>query len=162
MSDDRLFASNNAIGRKWYFINIVILCIIALVTQVFFNSYIFKNVTNDTYMLIADFIRYFVYLVYLITFFALLDRRLYDISGDRRNNKYKSTSGIISFCIIFQFAVLVLPYTKAGHSLPIEVLQQFAYFTDFLFLIIVFAMGFIRGSISNMSYEEYKNKIKYN
>ena len=24
MSDDRLFASNNAIGRKWYFINLII------------------------------------------------------------------------------------------------------------------------------------------
>ncbi len=162
MSDDRLFASNNAIGRKWYFINIIILCVITAVTQVFFNNYIFTNVKSEEYLLIADIIRYFIYIVYLVTFFSLIDRRLFDIAGDRRNNKYKSVSGILSFCIAFQLAILVLPFFKIGAALPLEVLQQLAIFTDLIFLIIVFAIGFIRGTISNMTYEEYKNKIKYN
>lgn len=161
MSDDRLFASNNAIGRKWYFINIVILLIITAVTQVFFNSYIFTNVKSEEYLLIADIIRYFVYIVYLITFFSLVDRRLFDIAGDRRNRQYRSVSGALSFCITFQLAILVLPFFKAGATLPLEALQQIAVFTDLIFLIIVFAIGFIRGTISNMTYEEYKNKIKY-
>ncbi len=162
MSDDRLFASNNAIGRKWYFINIIILCVITAVTQVFFSNYIFTNVKSEEYLLIADVIRYFVYIVYLITFFSLIDRRLFDIAGDRRNNRYKFVSGLLSFCIAFQFAILVLPFFKIAASLPFEALQQVAVFTDLIFLIIVFAIGFIRGTISNMTYEEYKNKIKYN
>ena len=31
MSDDRLFASNNAIGRKWYFLNLIILATLIIV-----------------------------------------------------------------------------------------------------------------------------------
>ena len=47
MSDDRLFASNNAIGRKWYFLNIVILSVITLITKYIFEDHIIPNVTAN-------------------------------------------------------------------------------------------------------------------
>ena len=90
MSDDRLFASNNAIGRKWYFINLFILAVVSFFTNLVFTDYIIPNVTTDVYNIIAKGILYFLFLIYLITFFALIDRRLYDVFGTREVKGYKN------------------------------------------------------------------------
>ena len=95
MSDDRLFASNNAIGRKWYFLNIIILTIITLVTKYIFEDHIFPNVTTEVYEIIAKGILYFAYIIYAVTFFALIERRLYDAVGSREKQGYKNTSGFL-------------------------------------------------------------------
>lgn len=161
MSDDRLFASNNAIGRKWYFLNIIILAVITVVTELLFEHYLIPNVKTEIYFYIATFIKYTLFLLYLITFFSLIDRRLYDITGDRRSTKYRNISSIVCLAIFFQITVLVLPHTNFRAPLPLDMMQGIASILDLVFLTIIFFMGFFKGSISNLSYEEYKNKIKY-
>ena len=160
MSDDRLFASNNAIGRKWYFLNIIILSVITIGTELLFEHYLVPNVRTEVYYYIASFIKYTLFLLYLITFFSLIDRRLYDITGDRRSTKYRNISSIICLAIFFQITVIVLPFTNLINDC-FDLSKQIASILDFVFFTIVFFMGFFKGSISNLSYEEYKNKIKY-
>lgn len=161
MSDDRLFASNNAIGRKWYFLNIIILSVITVGTELLFEHYLIPNVKTEIYYYIASFIKYTLFLLYLITFFSLIDRRLYDITGDRRSTKYRNISSIICLAIFFQITVLVLPYTSFRAPMPLSMMQEIASVLDLVFVIIIFFLGFFKGAISNLSYEEYKNKIKY-
>ena len=161
MSDDRLFASNNAIGRKWYFLNIIILGIITIGTELVFEHYLIPNVKTEVYFYIGTFIKYTLYLIYLITFFSLIDRRLYDVTGDRRSNKYRNISSIICLAIFFQITVLALPHTSLRVPLPLDLMQEIASILDLVFVVIIFFLGFFKGTISNMSYEEYKNKIKY-
>lgn len=161
MSDDRLFASNNAIGRKWYFLNIIILSVITVGTELLFEHYLIPNVKTEMYYYIANFIKYTLFLLYLITFFSLIDRRLYDITGDRRSTKYRNVSSIICLAIFFQITVLVLPFTNLRAPLPLDLMQGIASILDLVFLTTIFFMGFFKGTISNLSYEEYKNKIKY-
>lgn len=161
MSDDRLFASNNAIGRKWYIINIVILAIITLATKYAFTEYIIPNVKTEVYEIIANGMMYFAYIIYVITFFSLIDRRLYDACGARDNKGYRNTSGILKFAVFFQ--ILILTGQACNVTLPVSysALQSIAWLFNGIFLVITFILAFISGKISNMTYEEYKNKIKY-
>lgn len=161
MSDDRLFASNNAIGRKWYFLNIIILAVITYITKVVFSVHIIPNVTTDTYYLIANGILYFLYLIYLITFFALIDRRLYDISGRRDSNLYKNISVILKLAVFIQFLYLYCLWKQPQLPISYEQLYFISIILNMIFITIVFIIGLLKGKISNLSYDEYKRKIKY-
>ena len=161
MSDDRLFASNNAIGRKWYFINLFILAVVSFFTNLVFTDYIIPNVITEVYSLIAKGILYFLFLIYLITFFALIDRRLYDVFGTREVKGYKNISGFLSFVVIFQLLVIICKWKAVAVPIPIEILEACAAVLDLLFMFIIFVLGFFKGKISNLTYEQYRKKIKY-
>jgi hypothetical protein len=161
MSDDRLFASNHAICRKWYFINIVILTIIAFVTRWLFTDIIIPQVISEVYLLIAQWILYFTYLIYLITFFALIDRRLYDIFGDRLSNGYKNMSAFFKLAVFVQIFALYCEWKTPTIPVSYEFINFLAMIFDFIFLLMVFSIGMIRGKISSLTYEEYQNKVKY-
>ncbi len=161
MSDDRLFASNNAIGRKWYYINLFILAIITFFIHTVFTDYIIPNVTTEVYELIAKGILYFLYLIYLITFFALIDRRLYDVCGTRETKGYKRTSGFLAFIVLFQLFVIICHWKSLPTPVPIESLEVCTIVLNFCFIFIVFILGLLKGKISNLTYEQYRKKIKY-
>lgn len=161
MSDDRLFASNNAIGRKWYYINIVILAIITVVTEYAFTEYIIPNVKSEVYDLIAHGIMYFAYTIYLITFFALIDRRLYDIFGARDTKGYANVSAFLKLAVCFQAIILVGQLTGINPVVSYDFLQGIAWILDGIFLVIAFFLGLFKGKISNLTFGEYKEKLKY-
>ena len=58
--DTRLFASNNPIGRIWYFINIIILAIVTIATKVLVLEYILPN-ANPSFNFAIKCILYFAY-----------------------------------------------------------------------------------------------------
>ncbi len=161
MSDDRLFASNNAIGRKWYFLNMIILAIITIATQYGFDTYILPNVRTEVYEIIATWTLYIAYIIYLVTFFSLIERRLYDISAARDSSTYKNVSAILKFTVCFQLLIIVGQHCEVDIPVSYDLLQIIAWIFDGIFLFIAFILGFINGKISNMTYEEYKNQIKY-
>ena len=130
MSDDRLFASNNAIGRKWYFINILILIIITYITKQVFTQHIIPNVVSDVYEIIAKGILYFAYIIYLITFFALIDRRLYDICGTREKKGYKNTSAILKFAIFCQVLSFYCNWEKPSIPIPFSTIDSINVFSN--------------------------------
>lgn len=161
MSDDRLFVSNNAIGRKWYFINLILLSGIIYGANWGFTNYVLQNTTTDDYAFIAKFIEYFVYILLGITFLTLIDRRIYDIAGDRRNNKYKNFQSIIILCIFMQLVPLISANTQ--FKLPVDdaIMQQISYLFLGIFAFLIIIIGFFKGEISNLSYEKYRQKMKY-
>lgn len=161
MSDDRLFASNNAIGRQGYITNIIILAIITLATKFTFDNFILPNVKTDAYYDISNGIAIIIYVIYLITFFSLIDRRLYDATGSRGKNSYKVVSQFLFLTVIFQALIIVVKIFSIDIAVNPETLQSVAWIFDFIFLIIVFALSFFKGQITNLSYEEYRKKIKY-
>ena len=161
MSDDRLFASNNAICRKWYFANILILAAIAYGTFLTFEHYIIPNVTTDVYVIIADGIMYFLFTIYLITFFALIDRRLFDVFGARDQKGYSNTTAFLKLAIFIQLFVIVGPIFNWEPPVSYDFLQNIAWLFDAAFVLIVVFIGFIKGKISSLTYEEYKKKLKY-
>ena len=161
MSDDRLFASNNAIGRKWYCINIIILTLIAFVTQYIFTEHIIPNVITDVYVIISKGMLYFLYLIFLITFFALIERRLFDICGTRDTHGYKNTSSILKFAVFWQIFLLYCQWQKPQIPISYSTIEFIAMVMDLIFLAIVFSLCFIKGKISCLTYDEYRKKIKY-
>lgn len=161
MSDDRLFASNNAIGRKWYYINLILLTIIAYATQIIFTQHIIPNVKTDVYDLIAQGILYFTYIIFLITFFALIDRRLFDICGTREAKGYKNTASVLKFAVFCQLFSLYCQWKKPSLPISYDLVDFIAMIMDIIFFTIVIILGFIKGKISCLSYDEYRKKIKY-
>ncbi len=161
MSDDRLFASNNAIGRKWYFFNIIILAVITFLTQIIFQNFVIPNARTDAYTIIANAILYFLDLIYLITFLSLIDRRLFDAFGSREKNGYKSISSFLSFIVLFNIFYLYCLWKTPKIPIGYNDLHMLTVYLDILFLIIVIIIGFWKGKISNLSYEEYRKKSKY-
>ena len=161
MSDDRLFASNNAIGRKWYFINIFTLTVIAYITQLIFTQHIIPNVVSEVYEIIAKGMLYFAYIIFLITFFALIDRRLYDICGTRETKGYKNTSSVLKLAVFCQILSLYCQWQKPSIPISYATIDFVAMVMDIVFFIIIFVLGFLKGQISNLTYNEYRKKIKY-
>ncbi len=161
MSDDRLFASNNAIGRKWYFINFFVLAGIFVVTNYVFQQYIYPYVTSEAYLKIAKFVHLVLYIIYLVTLFALIERRLYDSCGTRDTNAYKNVSGIMTLSIILQAAVILHQWKHIPIPLSEDLIYGIGIIAMVVFLFISFILCFIPGKISNLSYDEYRKKIKY-
>ena len=161
MSDDRLFASNNAIGRKWYALNLLILGVITGGTHYLFNTHIIPYVTTEVYEIIAKGFLYFAYVIYLITFFALIERRLYDVTGTRESKGYRNTSSILTLSIFAVGLDVFCQWKKVNTPIPEEIIALAAHLLGAIFVLIMIVLLFIKGSISNLSYEQYKRKIKY-
>ncbi|MBQ3640420.1 hypothetical protein II906_00575 [bacterium] len=161
MSDDRLFASNNAIGRKWYYINMIIIAALAYGVYYFFGEYVYPNVKNASYTAIGTVIENFIYVIFVITFLALIDRRLYDIAGSRSKEPYKTLSGLLGFVIAFQVLTIILNYIELPVELPLEMMQSLAYILDYIALFIIAIIGLIKGKISSKAYYEYSSNDKY-
>ncbi|MCD7780694.1 MAG: hypothetical protein LUH05_08510 [Candidatus Gastranaerophilales bacterium] len=161
MSDDRLFASNNAIGRKWYYINLVILAVIAFLTHYIFTYYVIPNVLTETYVIISKITLYTAFVLYTITFLSLVERRLFDVCGRRDTSRYKTISTIIWFAVIIQLFSLFCDWKNPALPISNELISLAAIFMDLVFLCIVFFVGLFKGQISNLSYDEYRRKIKY-
>ncbi len=161
MSDDRLFASNNPIGRKWYFINIIILSVITILTNAVFLNYVIPNALTDAYVIIAKGIMYFADLIYLITFFALIDRRLYDACGSREVHSYRNISGILKFIVFVQIFALYCQWKNPKLPISNSDISNIAWILDIFFIIIVILLVFFKGKISNLSYDDYRKKSKY-
>ena len=161
MSDDRLFASNNAIGRKWYFLNLIILTILIIVTEFIFKKYIIPHTTTEVYKQIAYGMLYLAYLFYAITFFALIDRRLYDITGDRNSNVYKNTAGVMKLIVLLNLIVIFFEHFSVKLPVSYETQWLIIAVSNTIFIIMTLILGLFKGKISNLSYEEYKKKIKY-
>lgn len=161
MSDDRLFTSNNAIGRKWYYLNLIILSALTYAVHLLFQYIIIPNTATEVYTQIAIGASYFVYIFLLITFFALVERRLYDVCEKRDSQLYKTASLLIKIVILFQIAVIALNWFPSGFQFDIYSLQNIATVLDFGFLIFVFAIGLFKGKITNVSKSDYKKRDKY-
>ena len=161
MSDDRLFASNNAIGRKWYFLNLIILAVITAVTKFVMIEYIIPGTTTEEYKLVAKGVLWFLYGVYIITFFSLIDRRIFDIFGTRDSKGYRNLSSILVFAIFWQIFAIYCQLKHPQLMIAPETIVLIAVVLDIIFFTIVLFITFIPGKISNLSYEEYRNKIKY-
>jgi len=162
MSDDRLFSSNNAIGRKWFFLNIIILIIITAVTGFIFDNFIFPDVRSDDYRIISESMLFFLYAVYVVTFLSLVDRRLYDVLGDREKVSYKIITAFVILTVLFN------AYCYAcGHKLIKVFLIDFnlalavTVILNFMFMVLVLIVGILRGKISSISFDEYRRRIKY-
>ncbi len=151
MSDDRLFASNNPIGRKWYFINLIILSLISYGTYFFFTKQIIPNVNSQDYSTICNWILYILLFLYLITFFSLIERRLYDASGSRNKGIYKSVGPIFTLTGLMVLITAVLnaypTITIAENKItfPIETLNMIAYIAAGIFLVLMIVIGLIKG-----------------
>ena len=162
MSDDRLFASNNAIGRKWFFLNIIIIIIITLFTGYIFDYFIFPYVKTNEYHIIAKSILVFLYIIYTVTFLSLIDRRIYDILGDRDKLWYKFLNSFIFLVVLFNVYNFCIDYNIVKKVIiPIDLSYFITICLNFLFIFIVFILGIIKGQISSISSREYKKKIRY-
>ena len=161
MSDDRLFVSNNAIGRKWYFLNLLILAAITYGTYFLFNNLIIPNITSEDYQIITPWIMYFFMAVYAVTLLSLIDRRLFDIFETRDAKGYRRISVIITLTVIFQLFTLYCNWKNPVLPVSNETLFVIAGFLDTILGFIVFLIIFIKGKISNLTYEQYKKKTKY-
>ncbi len=161
MSDDRLFSSNNPIGRKWYFINIVLLAALTWGTKFVFINYIIPAAISPIFNTIAKVMLYFLYAVFILTFLSLIDRRLFDICTSRSSQGYATVSSILSLCIFFQAAAFYCELKHPEMMISEQLVYTIAAILGVVFFVIVIFLGFIRGRMTGLSYEEYKNKIKY-
>ena len=161
MSDDRLFVSNNPIGKKGYFINLIILGIIIFLTNFCFTNYVFPHTKTNEYNLIAQIIMYFLYLVYIITLLSLIDRRIYDITGDRNSSKYKLLSKVVSLLLLYEIIVFILNFYFANLPINFNILNFIGVIFFFIFSLITIILVFFKGKISEQTYKEYQNRKKY-
>lgn len=161
MSDDRLFASNNAIGRRAYITNLFILAIIVYATHYGFVEYAIPNVVNEAYGLITTWILYFAYFIFAITFFALVERRLFDVCGRRDTNLYKNASSILQLSVFAILLLLIKDYIPFPFELNVQQTQSIISLLGLIILITTFVLIFPKGKISNLSYEEYRKLDRY-
>ena len=161
MSDDRLFASNNAIGRKGYIINLITLAALTYATNRIFVKSIFPFVTDEVYFLIAKILFFFLMIVYSITLLALVDRRIYDVCGKRDCALYKNLSGTFNFFVIVLVIVLVQYLKNFKTIIPQNILEASGIFSILALAFIIFVLSFLKGKISNMTFDNYKKKDKY-
>lgn len=151
MSDDRLFSTNNAIGRKWYFINLAILIIITLATYFFFTKQIIPNIKAEDFVSIANWIMKFLLFIYAITFISLIDRRLYDAAGSREKKFYSTFGSLLTLLGLFVAVVGVLnlyPTLNLGgreFTFPMNTLNPIAEIMSAIFVIIIIFIGFKKG-----------------
>lgn len=161
MSDDRLFASNNAIGRRAYVVNIIILAIVTYATHYGFVEYAIPNVVNEAYGTITTWILYFAYFIYGITFFALIERRLFDACGKRDTQCYRTTSSILQLAVFGIILLFAKNYINIPINISVQNSQMIIAFLGLIILSITFALIFPKGKISNLTYEEYKKLDRY-
>ena len=141
--DTRLFSANNPIGRLWFFINIVILAILAVATRIAIVEYIIP-IAKDSYIFTLKAILYFAYFIYVLTFFMLIDRRLYHVCGTKDSNVYTVVSKIIGTFVLFMVVFLILAgvMNYKGASLPPS-FHQLSVTATGIFTLFVFILGII-------------------
>lgn len=162
MSDDRLFASNNAIGRTWFFLNIFILAIITVVTNFVFKNFILPDVRTEDYRVIATSMLYLFFAVYGVTFLSLIDRRIYDILGDRDKNSYKLVTAFIFMVVLFNAYFYCTKFNIINVVvIPPELTYLIVVILNIFFICLLFIAGTIKGKISSVSMEEYKRRTRY-
>lgn len=154
MSDDRLFATNTPIGRKWYYLNLLILSGITTVTYFFFTKKVIPGIEGADHITIANWILYFFLFSYFITFLSLIDRRLYDASGSRSKGLYKNISPVITFLILGLILIgvfNVFPSVTFGgreFTMNLNIANPIAYGLAAILGIFVVFIGTIRGKKS--------------
>ncbi len=141
IEDTRLFSANNPIGRVFYFINLVFLVFLTLGVHIGITDYLIPSV-NPSFILPLKVVLYFSYIIFTITFFMLIDRRLYDICGSRDTNGYAMVSKIINFVIIL-FILSVIAFLTGSQLAPV-VYQMLEIFLG-IFALIIFILGLIPG-----------------
>jgi hypothetical protein len=161
MTDDRLFASNNAIGRKWYFFNLIILTFIVYITNYIFTNKIIPHVSSEHYVVIAEWTLYFVQFLYVITYLALLERRLYDICGTRDSKSYRNGLAFIFLYVFLIIFGMFCAYKNPPLPFPNEIVISLGYLASGLLALKTLIFCLIKSSISTLSYEEYRKKLKY-
>ena len=162
MSDDRLFASNNAIGRKWFFLNIIILAVITVATHYVFQNFVLPDVKTDDYRIIATSMMYLFFAIYGVTFLSLVDRRIYDILGDRDKNSYKFITAFIFLVVLFNAYFYSTEFNIIKVVvIPPELTYSIVVILNIIFISLLFVAGVIKGQISSVSMEEYKRRIRY-
>lgn len=162
MSDDRLFASNNAIGRKWFFLNIIILAVITVATNYVFQKFILPDVRTDDYRVIATSIMYLIFAIYGVTFLSLIDRRIYDILGDRDKNSYKLITAFIFLVVLFNAYFYSTKFNIINVVvIPPELTYAIVVILNLMFISLLFIAGTIKGKISSVSMEEYRRRTRY-
>lgn len=151
MTDDRIFASNNAIGRKFYVGNIIILIFVFAATIKIFEKYVFPFTTDETYLKIAQCFSWVIYLIYVVTLFSLVDRRLYDICGTRDSGVYKNISGFLTVSIVIQLIALVNYYKNIIPFIPQQTISGIGVLFAGIYTFIMFVLAFLKGKISTSS-----------
>lgn len=140
IEDTRLFSANNPIGRLWYYINIVILALLTIGVHIGINEYILPSV-NESYRLPITIILIFAYIFFIITFFMLIDRRLYDIFGSRDAQGYTIISKITGLFVL-SVVLAVIAFFTGFH---LEVFYRVFEICACVFAILVFILGLIPG-----------------
>lgn len=162
MSDDRLFASNNAIGRKWFFLNIIILAVITVATNYVFQKFVLPDVRTDDYRVIATSIMYLIFAIYGVTFLSLIDRRIYDILGDRDKNSYKLITAFIFLVVLFNAYFYSTKFNIINVVvIPPELTYAIVVILNLMFISLLFIAGTIKGKISSVSMDEYRRRTRY-
>ncbi len=149
MADDKIYASNNAINRRFYIGNIIILLIVYLITYKVFEKYIFPYATDESYLKIAHYFSWFLYILYVITLFSLVDRRLYDICGTRDSNVYKNISNFLTTIITILIAAFINHYFAFIPIIQEQTVSMIGMAAAWIYLFIMFILSFIRGKISS-------------
>lgn len=145
MEDRSLFSANNPIGRVWYFINLFILGIIVAFIHIGIK-YILLPKANASYELAIQCILYFAYIFFIMTFFMLIDRRLYDIFESRDSNVYNLVSKIIGAFVTIYFLFGIAFAVGINIS---EIFYSILYTVTILFALLVFILGFIPGKLTH-------------
>ncbi len=141
IEDSRLFSSNSPIGRVFYFINMVLLVFLALGVHIGITSYMLPVIT-PSFVLPVKIALYFSYIIFIITFFMLIDRRLFDICGSRDTKGYLFISKIINFVILL-FVLSVIAFITGSQLAPL-VYKIFEIFLG-IFALLILILGFIPG-----------------
>lgn len=141
IEDTRLFSANNPIGRLWYFINLFALAFLAVGVHLAITQYILPSVT-PSFTLPIKVILYFSYIIFTITFFMLIDRRLYDVCGSRDSQGYRFVSKIINLIIIL-FILAIIAFFTGSNFAPM--FYQIIEVSTGVFGILVLILGLIPG-----------------
>ncbi len=158
MGEGKFFTSNNAIGKKDYLKGVIIIALITFFTYYIFNNFIMTSLKTPDQGTIAKYISYFLYIIYALNLFILIDRRLFDIFEARDSKGYKLCTFVIELIIFVQLFVGYIIGTNQQISVPNEFLIYISFFTGFIFLLIIFSIAFVKGKITEMTYQEYKRK----
>ena len=92
----------------------------------------------------------------------MIDRRLFDIFGARDTKGYANVSAWLKLAVCLQALILIAQYFNIEpQGISLDFLQGIAWILNGIFLIITFIIGFIKGKISCLTFDQYKKQLKY-
>lgn len=142
--DGRLFSANSPIGRFWYYLNLFLLAFLAVSAHIGILNYVLPA-ANPSYHAPIKAILYFIYFILAVTFFMLLDRRIFDIAGSRDSGAYQFISKISSL-VIFLLILSAAAYFKII-NIP-ESYNSMLIIPFWIFIFMVFILGLIPGKLT--------------